>query len=322
MTSPAADRPASAPAAPSGAPPEPSRGRYGPLVHISRFDGAAPELSWQLPVNGELYRLLPGPDRPDYSLVVLRRPLHFYPPVGFDLGRVDATQRVPDRKGRPMVRVQALVVCARFVGEQLHPQMADLPVHVAFVVDHSLARDERLDLAKVAYAGSGFISEGHGERLSTAVATTAVGSVIEPQPETQPGPETQPEPETQREPEAPTQTEPQREPEARPGAASEREPAAGTDVAREAAVILRQGIEQRLGRPVSRLSASFSLGEDHRVTGLRGNADGQAPEPTTETFAKLNDVFARLGEDPTTADVRGVRVRLGQGSEDIELARS
>lgn len=311
MTSPAADRSASAPAAPSGAPAEPSRGRYGPLVHISRFDGAAPELSWQLPVNGELYRLLPGPDRPDYSLVVLRRPLHFYPPVGFDLGRVDAAQRVPDRKGRPMVRVQALIVCARFVGEQLHSQMADLPVHVAFVVDNSLARDERLDLAKVAYAGSGFISEGHGERPAAAVPTpTGVGSVIAHEPETQPEsqPETQPGPRTQPEPE--TQTKP------RPGALP------GTDVAREAAVLLRQGIEQRLGRPVRRLSASFSLGEDHRVTGLRGNADGEAPEPTSETFARLNDVFARLGEDPSTADVRGVRVSLGQGSEDIELARS
>src|SRR5690349_15133933 len=63
-------------------------GRYGPLVSVTRFDVAAPELEWQLPLNGELYRLMPGSDRPDYSLFVLERPLHFYPPEGFDLARV------------------------------------------------------------------------------------------------------------------------------------------------------------------------------------------------------------------------------------------
>ncbi|MDC5698237.1 hypothetical protein OO014_13315 [Intrasporangium calvum] len=264
---------------PGGTAAPPPVGRYGPLVHISRFDQAAEELTWQLPVNGELYRLLPGPDRPDYSLVVLPRPLHFYPAEGFDLERVAAAQRVPDRKGRPMVRVHALVVCARFVGEQLHPQMSDLPVHIAFVLDDSLARDERLDFAKVEYAGSGFLSEGHAER-SPAVAPA---------------------------PPAPKEDTPDRVP--------------GDDVAREAALLLRRGIEERRGRPVSRLSASFSLDDGHQVTGLRGNADGEAPEPTTETFARLNELFARLGADPSTADVRGVRVRLGEGADDVELSR-
>ena len=60
-------------------------GRYGPLVCVTRFDTAPPELEWQLPLNGELYRLMPGSDRPDYSLLVLERPLHFYPRDGFDL---------------------------------------------------------------------------------------------------------------------------------------------------------------------------------------------------------------------------------------------
>ncbi|HKX69103.1 MAG TPA: hypothetical protein VJN29_17955, partial [Intrasporangium sp.] len=151
---------------PAVAAPAPSQvGKYGPLVHIARFDLAAEELTWQLPVNGELYRLLPGPDRPDYSLMVLRRPLHFYPGHdGFDLERVDPAQRIPDRKGRPMVRVHALVVCARFVGQQLQPGMAEVPVHVAHVIDNSLARDERIDFAKIELAGAGLLSEGHAER--------------------------------------------------------------------------------------------------------------------------------------------------------------
>ena len=78
-------------------------------------------------------------------------------------------------------------------------------------------------------------------------------------------------------------------------------------------------IKLRRGSPVDQLSATFNLGEDHRVTGLTGNADGQAPEPTTATFARLNEVFARLGERPATAQVRTVRVRLGKGIDEVEL---
>ncbi|HKX68134.1 MAG TPA: hypothetical protein VJN29_13015, partial [Intrasporangium sp.] len=97
--------------------------------------------------------------------------------------------------------------------------------------------------------------------------------------------------------------------------------ALGEDVAREAATVLRRGIEDRRGSSVGRLSATFSLDEGHRVTGLTGNADGQPPEPTAETFERLNRVFARLGEHPATADVRAVRIRVGAGSDEIELSR-
>lgn len=300
---------------PAVAAPAPSPvGKYGPLVHLSRFDLAAEELTWQLPVNGELYRLMPGSDRPDYSLMVLRRPLHFYPPEGFDLGRVSPEQQVPDRKGRPMVRVHALVVCARFVGQQLQPRMVDLPVNVAYVIDNSLARDEQVDFAKIEYTGVGFLSEGHAERRPVpARARAATG-------ESGPG-------ET-----APAQTAPaesvraQSAPEASApdvelSAADETGGTPGTDVAREAATILRRGIEERRGAPVTRLSAKLSLGDGHRLTGLTGNADGEPPEPTVETFARLNEVFARFGDHPATADVRGVRIRIGQDTEDVELAR-
>lgn len=172
---PAGAAPAAAPSAPMASPvPGTSpMGRYGPLVHVPRFDSAPEELGWQLPINGELYRLMPGSDRPDYSLVVLTRPLHFYPQQGFDLSRVGPDQRVEDRKGRTMVRVQALLVCARFVGQQLHPGMVDLPINVAYVIDTSLARDERVDFGKIEYAGVGFLSEGHVDRPRSAEASAS-----------------------------------------------------------------------------------------------------------------------------------------------------
>jgi hypothetical protein len=139
-------------------------GRFGPLVALTSFDEAPVELSWQTPVNGELYRLVPGPDRPDYSIMVLERPVHFYPAERFDVGRVPAERRVPDRKGRPMVRVDALVVCSRFVGQQLHPGMKDLPVNVAYVIDESALTDQALDFGKIEYAAIGSLTEGRVER--------------------------------------------------------------------------------------------------------------------------------------------------------------
>ena len=148
-------------------------GRYGPQVSITRFDSAPRELEWQLPLEGELYRLIPGPDRPDYSLLVLERPLHFYPAPGFDLARVEADQRVEDRKGRPMVRVHALLVCARFVGQQLHPGMRDLAVNIAYVIDNSLARDPLVDFAKIEVAAVGYLSEGHAGRAGRPVRRDA-----------------------------------------------------------------------------------------------------------------------------------------------------
>lgn len=149
----------------AGAPTPPTpMGRYGPLVSVTSFDQAPVELTWQTPVNGELYRLVPGPDRPDYSVMVLERPIHFYPPETFDTGRVPDERRVPDRKGRPMVRVDALVVCSRFVGQQLHPGMKDLPVNIAYVIDEGVLTEPSLDFAKIEYAAIGLVTEGRVER--------------------------------------------------------------------------------------------------------------------------------------------------------------
>ena len=232
-------------------------GRYGPQVSITRFDTAPRELEWQLPLDGELYRLVPGPDRPDYSLLVLERPLHFYPAPGFDQDRVEPDQRVEDRKGRPMVRVHALLVCARFVGQQLGPGMRDLAVNIAYVIDNSLARDAVVDFAKIEVAAVGFLSEGHHAAPGTDIPQGA----------------------------------------AEPDAVTEADAHAGTtdDVVADAARVLRDGVAAHRGRPVERLTATLVVGPDFRLAGLSGNADGEAPVPTPETFEKLNAVLARLG---------------------------
>jgi hypothetical protein len=241
------------PAAPAPAAASSPMGAYGPKVSITRFDTAPRELEWQLPLDGELYRLIPGPDRPDYSLLVLERPLHFYPAPGFDVRRVEADQRVEDRKGRPMVRVHALLVCSRFVGQQLQPGMRDLAVNIAYVLDNSLARDEVVDFSKIEVAAAGYLSEGHVGRPAG-------------------GPD---------EAVDPTQ--------GRAGAAAQ-------DVVAHAAQVLRDGVSAHRGRPVARLAATLVVGPDHRLVGLSGNADGDAPAPTPETFEHVNAILAGLAE--------------------------
>ena len=269
--------PAQAAQAPQGAPPAHApgsrspMGTYGPQVSITRFDTAPAELEWQLPLNGELYRLIPGSDRPDYSLLVLDRPLHFYPKKDFDLSRVEPEMQVQDRKGRPMVRVHAMLLCARFVGQQLHPGMVDLAVNLAYVIDNSLARDAEVDFGKIEFAAVGFLSEGHA-----------------PRPE--------------------------------PSAHGEREGRSGDaledsleDVLDELARQLHAGIVAKRSARVQKLTASLRVSRDHRLTGLSGNADGQAPVPAEETFIELNDTLTRLEGFGEQGRVAGVTLHVIDG---------
>ena len=271
-------------------------GRSGPLVTVTRFDTAPPELEWQLPLNGELYRLIPGADRPDYSLLVLDRPLHFYPRDGFDLSRVEADQHVQDRKGRTMVRVHALLLCARFVGQQLHPGMTDLSVNLAYVIDNSLARDAEVDFGKIEFAGIGFLSEGHtpvqgAQGPSAPVAAGQPADPGEPAPEAQLAESPAPPAQDSRDDGATTRHTP-------------------SDVLDELARTLRRGIEEQRGAPVNRMTAAITVDPQLRLTGLSGNADGQAPVPTADTFGRMAEVLGRLADLHGSDRISAVTLRV------------
>ena len=221
---------------------------------------------------------MPGSDRPDYSLFVLERPVHFYPRDGFDLGRVEPQQQVQDRKGRTMVRVHALLLCARFVGQQLHPGMTDLAVNLAYVIDNSLARDAEVDFAKIEFAGTGFLSEGHAPGRDTEPATAGAR---------------------------------QHDDRARADvgdAATTRHTT--SDVLDELAWTLRHGIEEQRGAPLHRMTAAITVDGDHRLTGLSGNADGQAPVPTPDTFGRMAEVLERLGRLDGGERIASVTLRV------------
>src|SRR6478609_2125628 len=305
---PSAPAPATAPGA-AGAPEAPAEtpttdasspmGRYGPLVTVTRFDTAPPELEWQLPLNGELYRLIPGSDRPDYSLLVLDRPLHFYPRDGFDLARVETDQQVQDRKGRTMVRVHALLLCARFVGQQLHPGMTDLSVNLAYVIDNSLARDAEVDFAKIEFAAIGFLSEGHAPLATAEPATEAPATpVTDPMDEPVTDPATEPTPPT------PSVT-------SDAAAGGRHTPPTRLDgLLDELATTLRRGVEEQRGAPVQRMTAALTMDADHRLTGLSGNADGQAPVPSPETFDRIAAALSRLADVEGADRVAAVTLRV------------
>ena len=245
---------------------------------------------------------MPGSDRPDYSLLVLDRPLHFYPREGFDLGRVEAGQQVQDRKGRTMVRVHALLLCARFVGQQLHPGMTDLAVNLAYVIDNTLARDAEVDFGKIEFAGTGFLDEGR-----PAASAPAVERVDQAPHEHEPEAQTTPAPEP-----APGAT-------AESGATSRH---TSSEVLDELARTLRRGIEQQRGVPVQRMTAAITLDPDLRLTGLSGNADGQAPVPTPETFGRMAEVLGRLDDPGPRERIAAVTLRADGDVVGHEVTRT
>lgn len=100
-----------------------------PVVILDQLDIGPDELAAVLPCRAELLRVLPGPDRPDYALARLEHPL--------------VTPQRP---------IFGVVMAARFVGTQFAPDMRDLWVNLAYVIDDSVTQDDALELSKVRYA--------------------------------------------------------------------------------------------------------------------------------------------------------------------------
>lgn len=103
---------------------------------ITSVDYAPSELSEQVPIRGHVLRQIPGPDRPDYHLAELDRPLVWKR----DSGEESVTH---------------IVLAARWVGGILSANMRTTPVNIAYVVDGTVLNDERLDLKKCYYSAVG-----------------------------------------------------------------------------------------------------------------------------------------------------------------------
>lgn len=119
---------------------------------------AVEELQRQLPVTAKLMRQIPGPDRPDYFVGRLDQPIKYHPVDGFDWGRSLPQFVAEDDAGR-FVWIYAIIVASLMAGTQLHAGMKGFPVRVAYVIDHTLGRDAKLDFAKCDYISYGIISD-------------------------------------------------------------------------------------------------------------------------------------------------------------------
>ena len=124
-----------------------------PRVIFSAARSGPTELTSQLPLRGELAGVIPGPDRPDYCLVVLDRPIAFEPPGDFDRDRI--RQSAIDQMALDLddvLPIGTLVVAARQTGTQISATMVDLVVNIAYVLDESVLTDELLKFDKVHFA--------------------------------------------------------------------------------------------------------------------------------------------------------------------------
>lgn len=119
---------------------------------------AIPELQSQLPLSGRLARQIPGPDRSDYFLVVLQKPLRYHPQPDFDWSR--SQQEFSSQYGTgDFLWIYAMIVCSLAVGTQLHRGMKRFPIQLALVIDNTVGRDETLVFEKCDYAGQALVTD-------------------------------------------------------------------------------------------------------------------------------------------------------------------
>lgn len=131
-------------------------------VDYDQFGGgvfpAVEELRQQLPVAGTLWRQIAGPDRPDYALAGLERPIKYRPIDGFDRGRCQPEFVGTDDGGR-FVLIRAVVIASLMAGTQLHAGMKGFPVRLAYVIDNTVGHDAQLEFAKCDYISYAMIDD-------------------------------------------------------------------------------------------------------------------------------------------------------------------
>ena len=105
-------------------------------IRVKSIDYAPDDLYDQAPFDVDLLREIPGPDRPDYWLGKLRKPLTWLN---------DGAER----------QVTHVILTARHMGGSISPTMRNTGVNIAYVTDSSVALDSGLDFAKCTYVAIG-----------------------------------------------------------------------------------------------------------------------------------------------------------------------
>lgn len=107
---------------------------------VTSVDHAPDDLYEQVPFDGVLLRKISGPDRPDYWLAELSKPLRWS----------DSNE---DRL------ITHLVLVSRYTGQTITPGFGKLVVGISFVTDQSALGDDTLDFNKCIYSAIGVAEE-------------------------------------------------------------------------------------------------------------------------------------------------------------------
>lgn len=138
-------------------------------VTIVKVETGPADLAVQLPLVARVLRTVPGPDRADYSLAALRRPLRLRSTVevltsaGVDLAGVDPRTTTVHDDGSVVSQVYGLVLAPRAAGVVLAHAwgtVTSVEVATALVLDPSQMADRSLRLEKVFYAAVTSVTVG------------------------------------------------------------------------------------------------------------------------------------------------------------------
>ena len=118
---------------------------------IDAIDVGPDDLPGQLPALGQLRRVIPGPDRPDYVIAQLDTPLRHHTTLdklrhaGVDVAGVDAGIVHVEQDGAATITADVIVMAARLVGQQVHQGMQRFPVNLALALNGSVRSGEQLE---------------------------------------------------------------------------------------------------------------------------------------------------------------------------------
>ena len=138
-------------------------------VSIDRVVAGPDDLAVQLPLVARVLRTVPGPDRPDYSIAALRRPLRLRSTVdlltaaGVDLSGVDPRTTSVLDDGSVVGQVYGLVFAPRTAGvvlAEVRQWGGSVEVATALVLDPSQMSDRSLRLEKIFYAAVTSVTVG------------------------------------------------------------------------------------------------------------------------------------------------------------------
>lgn len=91
-------------------------------------DYAPEDMEEQLPIECTIERTIQGSDRPDYSIAICKKPIHY--------GEQE---------------IKYLVLAPRFVGQHINTKTEKIVLGVAYVIDDSLVNDKVLSFKKCKY---------------------------------------------------------------------------------------------------------------------------------------------------------------------------